>query len=91
MSLSIDYLVCGSCGQPRLFEDEHENEDMWKVRCRCDDQGMEKEKLHALLRSEQLTLKDVIDAVIEINAFVGVGVIQLADEVNEYILERIRR
>jgi len=51
---------------------------------------MEKEKLHALLRSEQLTLKDVIDAVIEINAFVGVGVIRLADEVNEYILERIR-
>ena len=41
MSLSIDYLVCGSCGQPRLFEDEHENEDMWKVRCRCDDQGGE--------------------------------------------------
>jgi hypothetical protein len=52
---------------------------------------MEKEKLHALLKSEQLTLTDVIDAVIEINAFVGVGVIRLADEVNEYILERIRR
>jgi len=36
-----------------------------------------KEKLHQMLRDEEFNLDDVVDAVVELNHFIGVGVIGL--------------
>ena len=48
---------------------------------------MEKAELLELLRTEELTLTDVIDAVIELNGLIGVGLISLADDLSKYIID----
>jgi hypothetical protein len=48
---------------------------------------MDQEKLIALLVAEEITLTNVIDAVLEINGLIGVGLISLADDVGKYIIE----
>jgi len=42
----------------------------WKMK-------ISKEKLHQMLRDEEFNLDDVVDAVVELNHFIGVGVIGL--------------
>lgn len=44
-----------------------------------------KEEIKELLIAERLTLTDVIDAVIEINGIIGVGLITLSDRVSRHI------
>tara|TARA_R100000306_G_scaffold34954_1_gene35883 strand:+ start:299 stop:457 length:159 start_codon:yes stop_codon:yes gene_type:complete len=50
---------------------------------------MDKNELRQLIESEQITLSDVIDIVIEINSLIGVGLISLGDDVREYIYNKI--
>lgn len=45
---------------------------------------MTKEQIIEFLINEELTLTDVIDAVIEINGFIGVGLISLGDSLKDY-------
>jgi len=52
---------------------------------------MEKEKLKELLEKEEITLSDVIDAVIELNGIIGVGLISLGDSLKDYCYERAKK
>ena len=47
--------------------------------------------IQKLLRDGELTLTDVIDAVIEMNAIIGVGLISLGENIERYIQRRINR
>ena len=49
---------------------------------------MTNSELHKLLKSGELTLTDVIDAVIEMNAIIGVGLISLGEDIERYILHK---
>ena len=46
---------------------------------------MTHETIVQMLKDEQLTLTDVIDAVIDLNGIVGVGLITLGDQMQSYI------
>lgn len=48
-----------------------------------------KEEIKELILNKDLTITDVIDVVIEINAFVGVGLIILGDGLKQYIYQKI--
>ena len=52
---------------------------------------MNQEQLIEALRNEEITLSAVIDAVIEVNALVGVGVISLGDDTRDYILSHLHK
>jgi len=52
---------------------------------------MDKAELTKLLASEEITLTDVIDAVIEINGIIGVGLISLGEDLEKYVVSKIRR
>ena len=52
---------------------------------------MDKTELKALVASEQITLSDVIDVVIELNGLVGVGLISLAESIESYIISGGRK
>ena len=47
--------------------------------------------IQKLLRDGELTLTDVIDAVIEMNAIICVGLISLGEDIERYILSKINR
>lgn len=46
---------------------------------------MNQKQIIHLLKTEQMTLTDVIDAVIQVNGIIGVGKYTLADNVADYI------
>jgi hypothetical protein len=46
---------------------------------------MNKEKIKKLIVDEGLTITDVIDAVIELNGIIGVGLITLGDGLKDYV------
>jgi hypothetical protein len=48
-----------------------------------------KEEIRDLIINRGLTLSDVIDEVIEINGFIGVGIISLAEDVEKYIISKM--
>ena len=52
---------------------------------------MEKEEIKRLVLEEGLTITDLIDVVAELNGFVGVGMISLGDELNEYTKSKITK
>ena len=52
---------------------------------------MDKDKIKDLVLNEGLTITDLIDVVIEINGFIGVGIIRLADDIKDYILNKIKK
>ena len=52
---------------------------------------MEKEKIKSLIEDEGLSLADVIDAVIELNGIIGVGLIALGDNLQRYCHEKIHK
>lgn len=52
---------------------------------------MKKEEIKKLILEKGLNLSDVIDAVIELNGFVGVGLITLAEQTSDYILQTPKR
>ena len=52
---------------------------------------MDTKEIKTLLFEGKLTLTDVIDAVIDANGIIGVGLIGLADDVSDYIKSKISR
>ena len=46
------------------------------------------EEIQELLKDGAFTLTDVIDAVIEINAIIGVGLISLGEDIERYIINQ---
>lgn len=50
---------------------------------------MEKEQIKKLILKNDLTITDVIDAAIELNAIIGVGLVSLGSGLNEYCLSKI--
>lgn len=52
---------------------------------------LSKEDVKELVLKHGLTLTQLIDVVIEINGFVGVGLISLGDNTKEYIYSKIEK
>lgn len=52
---------------------------------------MERDKVKKLILEDGLTLTDVIDAVIKLNGFVGVGLISLAEDTAKYIKAKLKK
>ena len=46
---------------------------------------MDKDKIKDLVLNEGLTITDLIDVVIELNGFIGVGLIRLGDDLKQYL------
>ena len=51
---------------------------------------MNKEKIKTLVKKEGLTLTDLIDVVVELNGFIGVGLIRLGDDLKDYCYDKIK-
>ena len=51
---------------------------------------MTKEEIKDLILNKGLTITDVIDVVIELNGFVGVGLITLGKRLNDYVRDQIK-
>ena len=49
------------------------------------------EQIRQMILAGQIELTDVIDAVINLNGIVGVGLIRLADDVSDYILKGAKK
>jgi hypothetical protein len=49
------------------------------------------EEIEELIRSKGLTVQDVIDVVIDINGIIGVGLITLGGNLNNYCKSKIRK
>lgn len=49
-----------------------------------------KEQIKELVENHNLELKDLIDVVIELNGFIGVGLISLGDNLQEYVHSQIK-
>lgn len=52
---------------------------------------MKKSEIERLVLEEGLTITDLIDVAVELNGFVGVGLISLGDELNEYVRSKIQK
>lgn len=50
---------------------------------------MNQQQIIKLLKDGELTLTDVIDAVIELNGIIGVGLITLGDDMGQYIKDYV--
>lgn len=50
-----------------------------------------KEELKRLVLEEGLQITDLIDVVIELNAFIGVGLISLGDGLKQYCYNKIKK
>jgi hypothetical protein len=50
---------------------------------------MDKEEIKKLILEQGLTVTDVIDVVVELNGFVGVGLITLGDNFRDYCHNKI--
>lgn len=48
----------------------------------------DKEKIKEFMTANKVTLTDVIDVVVEDNGFIGVGIIRLGKDIDEYIKEK---
>ena len=51
---------------------------------------MDKQGLKELVAGGQITLTDVIDIVIELNASIGVGLISLGEDIQKYIVDKAK-
>ena len=51
---------------------------------------MDKKEIKRLVLEEGLLITDLIDVVIEINGFIGVGLISLGADLNNYITSKIK-
>lgn len=49
------------------------------------------EEIEKLILERGLNVESVIDAVVKLNGFVGVGLISLADDIAGYIRNKIKR
>lgn len=47
-----------------------------------------KEKIKEFMTANKVTLTDVIDVVVEDNGFIGVGIIRLGKDIDEYLKEK---
>ena len=52
---------------------------------------MKKEEIKRLVLEEGLTITDLIDVVVEINAIIGVGLITLGEYLKEYTCNKISK
>ena len=52
---------------------------------------MNKDKIKQLVLDEGLTITDLIDVVIELNGFIGVGLIRLGDDLKDYLYNKIKK
>ena len=50
---------------------------------------MRKKELTKLVETGEITLTDVIDVVVELNGFIGVGLISLGEELDRYVKDKI--
>lgn len=50
---------------------------------------MSKAELTKLVESGEITLTDVIDVVVELNGFIGVGLISLGEGLDKYVKDKI--
>jgi len=50
---------------------------------------MDKEEIKRLVKEEGLTITDLIDVVVELNGFIGVGLISLGENLKEYVQDKI--
>jgi len=50
-----------------------------------------KEEIKKLVLEKGLTITDVIDVVIEVNAIIGVGLITLGEQLDKYCMSKINR
>ena len=50
---------------------------------------MDKQTLSELVASEEITITDVIDVVIELNHIIGVGLISLGEQLKTYTTSKI--
>ena len=51
---------------------------------------MEKEEIKQLIIKKGLTIEQVIDAVIELNSLIGVGLITLSDHIDSHIKSKLQ-
>jgi hypothetical protein len=49
------------------------------------------EEIIKMLQDEDINLAAVIDAVIEVNGIIGVGLITLGENLNDYVISKISR
>jgi hypothetical protein len=52
---------------------------------------MKQEEIKKLVLENGLTITDLIDAVIDLNGIIGVGLITLGTDLNEYCISKIRK
>ena len=52
---------------------------------------MNRQEIIEALKAGTLTLTDVIDAVVEVNGIIGVGLVTLGGQLNDYCLSKIRK
>lgn len=50
---------------------------------------MTKEEIKKLVLEQGLTITDLIDVVVDLNGFVGVGLITIGDQLKEYCYSKI--
>ena len=50
---------------------------------------MNRDEIIDLILNQNLTITDVIDAAIEINGIVGVGLVTLADQLKDYVIGKL--
>ncbi len=50
---------------------------------------MDKEELKKLILEKGLTITDLIDIIVELNGIIGVGLITLGEQLNEYCKSKI--
>ena len=50
-----------------------------------------KDEIRELITERGLTVEMVIDAVIELNGFIGVGLITLGDQLKQYALDKLKK
>jgi len=52
---------------------------------------MRKKELTKLVETGEITLTDVIDVVVELNGFIGVGLISFGEELDRYVRDKISK
>ena len=52
---------------------------------------IDKKEIERLVLEEELTIMDVIDVVVGINAIIGVGLITLGDVLQQYCYDKIKK
>ena len=52
---------------------------------------MAKQEIEKLVLEKGLTITDLIDVVVELNGIIGVGLITLGQNLNQYCVEKIKK